>query len=169
MTPLLLITNTLASMKKEVAIVLVVLAALMTTPIFAVVSLVDIPAQLSGDSADTQLFAGPVSTKNTYIWGYCTFWAALRREQGGKAIPNNWGDAHDWDAGARAAKYVVDHIPAVGAIMQTDAGKLGHVAFVEKVNPDGSWEVSEMNVKGWDVLSERSFKAAQAKEYNFIH
>jgi surface antigen len=53
--------------------------------------------------------------------------------------------------------------------MQTDAGELGHVAYVEKVNPDGSWEVSEMNVKGWDILSSRTFKAEQAKVYNFIH
>jgi surface antigen len=91
-----------------------------------------------------------------YYFGYCFF--AYRR-----------GDAHDWDTGARAASYIVDHKPAVGAIMQTDAGELGHVAYVEKVNPDGSWEVSEMNVKGWDILSSRTFKAEQAKVYNFIH
>jgi surface antigen len=53
--------------------------------------------------------------------------------------------------------------------MQTDPGSLGHVAFVESVEPDGSWTISEMNVVGWDILSSRTFKAAQAQDYNFIH
>lgn len=53
--------------------------------------------------------------------------------------------------------------------MQTDAGELGHVAFVEEVGPDGSWRVSEMNVLGWDILSSRAFKPEQAKDYKFIH
>jgi surface antigen len=58
--------------------------------------------------------------------------------------------------------YRVDHIPQQYAIMQTDAGSLGHVAFVESVEPDGSWTISEMNVVGWDILSSRTFKAVQA-------
>ena len=48
-------------------------------------------------------------------------------------------------------------------------GELGHVAFVESVESDGSWTVSEMNVKGWDILSSRTFKATDADSYNFIH
>lgn len=143
------------------------LIGLIALPVVAVASMVNIPA-LAADSA-LKLFTGTASTNNTYIFGFCTFWSAQRRIEIGKPIPNNWGDAHDWDSGARAAGYVVDHKPAVGAIMQTDAGKLGHVAFVEKSNPDGSWEVSEMNVKGWDILSSRTFKAEQAKDYSFIH
>lgn len=95
--------------------------------------------------------------------------SAQRRIEIGKPIPNNWGDAHTWDDGARKAGYAVDHTPAKYAIMQTDAGKLGHVAFVEEEGPDGSWKVSEMNVKGWNILSDRAFKPSQAKDYNFIH
>lgn len=135
-------------------------------PVIALVSLTDV-----GKLVDTslKLYDGPVSTRNTYIYGYCTFWAAKRRIEINKPIPNVWGDAHSWDEGARAMGYLVDHIPIVGAIMQSNAGELGHVAFVEKVNPDGTWEISEMNAKGWDILSSRKLTAAQAGNYNFIH
>jgi len=153
--------------RKELIIVGVTLIGLLVLPVVAVASMVNIPA-LAADSA-LKLFTGTAATNNTYIFGFCTFWSAQRRIEIDKPIPNNWGDAHDWDAGARASGYLVDHTPGVGTIMQTDAGKLGHVAFVEKVNTDGSWEVSEMNVKGWNILSSRTFKAEQAKDYNFIH
>jgi len=53
--------------------------------------------------------------------------------------------------------------------MQTDAGPLGHVAFVESVGADGSWTISEINYKGWDEVDSRTLPAAAAKQYNFIH
>lgn len=153
-------------MKKEILIVLGVMAILFMLPIITIVSLTDVGA-LADDKL--KLYDGPASTNNTYIWGYCTFWTAQRRIEAGNPIPNNWGDANTWDDGALKAGYLVDHTPTVGAIMQTDAGKEGHVAFVEKVNPDGTWKISEMNVKGWNILSSRTFKTSQAKDYNFIH
>lgn len=67
------------------------------------------------------------------------------------------------------AGYVVDQTPTPYAIMQTDAGDLGHVAFVEEVGPDGSWKISEMNYVCWDIVSSRTFTAKQAKDYKFIH
>jgi len=154
------------SMKKEIGVVLVVIAVLLFMPAVAVLGMTSVGGL--GDPG-TSLYTGNASTTNTYDYGYCTFWAAMRREEVGKPIPNNWGDAHSWDDGAKKAGYTVDHIPSQYAIMQTDAGDLGHVAFVEEVGPDGSWKVSEMNVKGWDILSDRTFKPQQAKEYNFIH
>lgn len=153
-------------MKKGVTIVLAVIGSLLILPVVAVASLTDLGALAS---PGVKLYTGTASTNNTYIFGYCTFWAAQRRIEINKSIPNNWGDAHSWDTGAKAAGYLVDHNPEVGAIMQTDTGKLGHVAFVEKVNPDGSWEISEMNAKGWNILSSRTFTAEQAKNYSFIH
>jgi surface antigen len=155
------------SMKKEVGVVLVVLAVLLLMPVAAVMGMTN-PGELQNNGGAT-LYTGNASTANTYIYGYCTFWAAQRRIEVGKPIPNNWGDAHTWDDGARKAGYTVNHTPAKYAIMETDAGALGHVAFVEEVGPDGSWKVSEMNVKGWDILSDRTFKPQQAKDYNFIH
>jgi len=153
-------------MKTEIMVVFGVMAVLFLLPIIAIVSMTDIGALAD---SKVKLYTGPASTLNTYIYGYCTFWAAMRREQVGLPIPNNWGDAHTWDDRSRDAGYLVNHTPAVNAIMESDAGPLGHVAFVEKVSPDGSWEVSEMNVKGWDILSSRTFKPDQAKNYNFIH
>ncbi|MGH7196374.1 MAG: CHAP domain-containing protein [Candidatus Saccharimonadales bacterium] len=161
-----LVVKSAISMKKEVSIVLIVIGVLLGLPMIAVFSLTSVGA-LNEDG--TSLYTGNASTTNTYEYGFCTFWTAARREQVGKPIPNNWGDAHTWDDGAKKASYTVDHTPSQYAIMETDAGDLGHVAFVEEVNPNGSWKVSEMNVKGWDILSDRTFKAEQAKNYNFIH
>jgi surface antigen len=154
------------SMRKETAVILLVIVILLGMPLAAVMSLTSV-AGLS--EPGTSLFTGSASTTNTYTYGYCTFWTALRREEVGKPIPNNWGDAHTWDDGAALAGYTVDQTPSPHAIMQSDAGDLGHVAFVEEVGSDGSWKVSEMNVKGWDILSSRTFTAEQAKNYKFIH
>ena len=41
--------------------------------------------------------------------------------------------------------YRIDGNPTVGSIAQSDAGYYGHVAFVERVNSNGSILVSEMN------------------------
>jgi hypothetical protein len=51
--------------------------------------------------------------------------------------------------------YTVKHTPAIGAIMQmaNSAGGLGHVAYVTAIDPvTGQWKISEMNVKGLDVV-----------------
>ena len=38
---------------------------------------------------------------------------------------------------------------------------VGHVAYVESVNPDGSWVVTEMNFVAFDVISTRTIKPGQ--------
>lgn len=155
------------SFKKEIAVVLITLTVLLALPMVAVSGMTDLGGL--DDNDGSSLYTGNASTTNTYIYGYCTFWAAEQRIKIGKAIPNSWGDANAWDSGARAAGYQVDHTPTKNAIMQTDSGPLGHVAFVEEVGPDGSWKISEMNAKGWNILSNRQFMPWQAKDYNFIH
>jgi surface antigen len=45
--------------------------------------------------------------------------------------------------------------------MVTWESYLGHVAYVEAVNADGSWRVSEMNFVGFGVISERTIKPGQ--------
>lgn len=108
-------------------------------------------------------------TADKYAPGNCTYWAALRRGQTGRAIPNTWGDAYLWAGRARADGYAVDHTPTVGAIMQTAGGSLGHVAYVESVAPDGTWHISEMNVIGLGEVDYRAFPPSAATYYNFIH
>lgn len=165
MNPLFLISG-MQSLRKEAAVVVLTLVVIFALPVVALLSLTDVTA-LADPSV--RLYDGPASTLNTYDYGFCTFWAAKRREEVGLAIPNNWGNANTWDDRALNAGYGIDHTPVQYAIMQTDAGDLGHVAFVERVLPGGGWEVSEMNVRGWDILSSRIFTADQAVNYRFIH
>ena len=56
----------------------------------------------------------------------------------------HWGNASNWNENAVLLGYTVDNIPERGAIAQWDSG-VGHVAYVEDVNPDGSINVSEYN------------------------
>lgn len=118
------------------------------------------------------LYEGQPVPGDTYAWGNCTYWAFALRLQAGDPIPTTWGNAATWAPRAAADGYAVDHMPSVGAIMQTpnSAGGLGHVAYVTAVDPvTGEWTISEMNVKGLDVIDNRTFSASAASAYNFIH
>ena len=87
--------------------------------------------------------------------GWCTWYVATKRNV-------TWrGDAGFWYQNAAAAGYPVGKTPKVGAIMVTWESYLGHVAYVESVNADGSWTVSEMNYVGFDVISQRTIKPGQ--------
>ena len=87
--------------------------------------------------------ARPGSTTNGFAYGYCTWWVAHKRY-----VP--WrGDAAQWWWNARPFGYAEGSTPRVGAIMVMAAGGAaapeGHVAYVESVNANGSFVVSEMN------------------------
>ena len=87
--------------------------------------------------------------------GWCTWYVATKRNV-------TWrGDAGYWYANASAQGYPVGPTPKVGAIMVTWESWAGHVAYVEAVNPDGSWVVSEMNWIAFDVINERTIKPGQ--------
>ncbi len=155
------------SFKKELWIILATLIMLLSLPVIALFSVTDVSALK--DPAIT-LYSGPLATTNTYDFGYCTYWAALRREQSGRPIPNSWGNANTWAMRAVAQGYNVDTMPAVGAVMQTSTGPLGHVAYVERVDPvSGDWTITEMNFKAWDQVDQRTVPARNAAQYFFIH
>ncbi len=87
--------------------------------------------------------------------GWCTYYVATKRNV-------TWrGDAGYWYDNAKAQGYSVGATPRVGAIMVTWESYLGHVAYVENVNADGSWTVSEMNYVGFDVIDLRTIKPGQ--------
>ena len=87
--------------------------------------------------------------------GWCTYYVATKRNV-------TWrGDAGWWYANAAAQGYPEGQKPKVGAIMVTWESWAGHVAYVEAVNPDGSWVVSEMNWLAFDVIDERTIKPGQ--------
>ncbi len=81
----------------------------------------------------------------------CTAFAAYRiATRLGKPNFNNywkthWGDAGHWDDAARAVGVTVNKTPKVGAIAVNDVHKVGHVAYVNKVYGDGSFDVEEYN------------------------
>jgi surface antigen len=170
-----LFTKAAKSLRKELAIVVIILLVLMLLPVAAIAGTTNIGAlfdSFGNETTENQLYTAEADKEITYIYGYCTYWAALRRKEVGKPIPNTWGDAHTWDDRARTDGYKVDHIPEVHAIIEIDdsgVGDLGHVAFVERVGVDGSVHISEMNSKGWSIRSERTISVLELYKYNFIH
>lgn len=102
---------------------------------------------------------------NKFPVGWCTYYVATKRQV-------TWsGDAGYWYANASAQGYAVGPTPKVGSIMVTWESWAGHVAYVEAVNPDGSWTVSEMNWVAFDVIDQRTIKPGQlgAKLVGFIY
>jgi surface antigen len=100
---------------------------------------------------------------NHFAYGYCTWYVASRRY-----IP--WsGNAIEWWPNARPYGYAEGASPAVGAVMVTRESPIGHVAYVESVNGDGSWTVSEMNYVGWNIVSRRTIHPGQIPLVGFIY
>ncbi|MGQ9482011.1 CHAP domain-containing protein [Chloroflexus sp.] len=58
----------------------------------------------------------------------------------------SWPNAHSWNDVAKQANYVIDSRPAAGAVMVFEpnvmgASQLGHVAYVERVEPQADGQV----------------------------
>jgi surface antigen len=100
---------------------------------------------------------------NHFAYGYCTWYVANRRY-----IP--WmGNAIEWWPNAQPYGYAEGALPAVGAVMVTRESPIGHVAYVESVNGDGSWTVSEMNYNGWNMVDRRTIHPGQVPLVGFIY
>ena len=100
---------------------------------------------------------------NHFVWGYCTWYVAERRN-----VP--WfGNAGTWLSRARAAGFATGSTPTVGAIMVTSEGSVGHAAVVDTVNSDGTITVSEMNFRGFGVISSRTIPANYGLIKGFIY
>ena len=103
-----------------------------------------------------------------FFGGECTSYVAFRLNQDQTNVrfhnqyltpgyPNfwtpKWGHAIDWANRAREVGIAVDIYPSPGSVAYWDshgsntAGYLGHLAYVEQVNPDGSIVISDMNWK----------------------
>lgn len=107
---------------------------------------------------------------NGYDYGWCTWHAANRRIQIGRPIPTNLGNAISWLSAARAAGLAVGSVPKDGAVLyHTNIGGLGHVAFVEKVNDDGTVLVSDMNYPIWGKVTFRTLSPSEATSYRYIY
>lgn len=100
---------------------------------------------------------------NHFSYGYCTWYVATKR------FVAWFGNAIEWWPNARAYGFAEGQSPQVGAIMVTRESWFGHVAYVEAVNGDGSWTVSEMNFSGWAVVDRRTIKPGQVPLVGFIY
>ena len=100
-------------------------------------------------------------------WGFATrhssdyiAWRFFERDvtfsatmPGPNGTAGRFGDPATWATNATGLGFRVDNLPRAGAIAQWNAGEqgaggAGHVAYVERVNPDGSVVVSEFD---WNV------------------
>jgi len=124
----------------RVAVMIYVLATPEPTPTVAPQPLVGRPMARSAASVPSSL-AGSGGA-NGFSYGYCTWWVAHKRY-----IP--WrGNAYQWWWNARSFGFAEGAAPRRGAVMVmgiSSTSPQGHVAYVESVNPDGSFVVSEMN------------------------
>lgn len=162
--------------KKYAAVAIATVVFVLSLPVMAVFSMGGDVVQFlsntpSAISAEQQgFYMGPPVPGDTYAWGNCTYWAFAMRYWAEKPIPTSWGNANTWDDNARSDGYLVDHTPLVGAVMQTDEGDWGHVAYVSQVDVlSGQWTISEMNAPHLNVVSTRTFDPSAASFYSFIH
>ena len=98
-----------------------------------------------------------------FSWGWCTWYISTRRY-----VP--WmGNAIEWWPNARAMGFAEGQTPKVGAIMVTRESWYGHVTYVESVDPNGGFTVSEMNYKGFGVVDQRHFNSVPSFAVGFIY
>ena len=104
------------------------------------------PAASEAPAAHPAATSEAASTPNTYPVGQCTWGAKSLAPWAG----NNWGNAKDWIASAKAAGHSVGTTPVAGAIAvwPYDGGGYGHVAYVTSASGANSIQVMESNYAG---------------------
>lgn len=117
---------------------------------------------------DRETKAGQGWPGNAYAPGNCTWYVFNRFAQLGKSIHPTMGNANQWVHNySQTPGATLESAPKKGdAVIFTNgvAGsstQYGHVAYVEHVNSDGSFVISEMNVSGeysmnWRVLKKEA-------------
>lgn len=100
----------------------------------------------------------------SFPYGYCTYYVAQKRNI-------TWsGNANAWLSNAAAQGYAIGQTPQVGAIVSTaEGGWTGHVAMVDAVNGDGTITISEMNFKGFGVISSRTIPISYGRILGYIY
>jgi LysM repeat protein len=105
----------------------------------------------------------PVAAGNNFAFGNCTYYVYNRRQ-----VP--WsGDAWAWYGNAQRKGFATGPTPRPGSIMVTWESGYGHVAYVESVNTDGSWVVSEMNFVAFNTVDRRLIRPGGVPLIGFIY
>lgn len=127
-------------------------------------------SRVSAGLASSDGFRAVYGASNGYDYGYCTWHAANRRAQSGNPLPTNLGHAISWYSRAQGSGMAVGATPRAGAVLwHANMGGLGHVAFVESVNEDGSILVSDMNYPSWGRVTYRTVPPSEFGKYRFIY
>lgn len=96
-------------------------------------------------------------------WGYynrtSTSYAAFKVYQSTGYDPYYYGNANSWPANAMASGRTVSTTPSANSVGVIMAGAYGHVAWIEKVNSDGTVDISQYDYynaggTGWGHYSE---------------
>ncbi|HEX4580319.1 MAG TPA: CHAP domain-containing protein [Candidatus Dormibacteraeota bacterium] len=103
---------------------------------------------------------------DTFPYGQCTYYVASRRDV-------SWGgNAWAWFENANGIR-PEGHVPVTGSIVVFHNGWFGHVAYVDSVAPDGSFDVAEMNFwangGGWGRVDHRTIAAHDWSITGFIY
>jgi hypothetical protein len=111
-----------------------------------------------------------------YAGHNCTNYVAWRLISAGVERPaTHPGRAADWAANAVADGYLVDDVAEVGAVAQWESraggyGEDGHVAYVERINDDGTIVVSEDYWGGGSQRGPLTYRIVNPSSVsNFIH
>jgi surface antigen len=123
------------------------------------------PNSGSSNNGIPPVYSGSGVTPDRFAFGNCTYWADLEYHNKTGYWVDWIGNAYQWAYGASAAGWIVSSTPHVYSIIVLQpyvegAGYYGHVAVVEKINPDGSVLTSDMNWYangGWDRVSYVTF------------
>lgn len=140
---------------------------------------IDVDRMIGPDTSDIDVKGHPTPVNtgdfgNAYPWGQCTWWAYVRRHQLGLAAASHFGNGGQWAYTARALGYTVTSKPGAGDVVVFAPGQegadgyYGHVAIVEHVNDDGSILISESNVRGLGVISNRVIPAGSVPFLQYI-
>lgn len=111
----------------------------------------------------------------TYPWGQCTWYVHQRRAEVGAELPTTLSHGGLWYDRAKSQGLPTGSEPKEGAAASFPMGYMntpeayGHVAFVEEVKDDGSIVISESNVEGLGVVSQRELTPAEASGLNYVY
>jgi surface antigen len=102
---------------------------------------------------------------DSFPYGECTYYVATRRNI-------SWdGNAEQWWQNARSSR-PEGEVPVAGAVVVFEGPGYsydGHVAFVDSVNANGSFVISEMNYDGWGRTDQRTVQASDPSIVGFIY
>jgi len=103
----------------------------------------------------------------------CVSYTAWKVGQRTGNFPRYWGNANMWPGSARASGYSTGSTPRAHSVGVISAGQYGHVVWVERVNGDGTVNISQYNYynaggPGWGNYSEMRVSASTYDTYIYF-